>query len=313
MGKDLTGISQYKLTNDIVKNHYTFDIKDGALKVLTILSTHYPEIYIQRKSLINRYKIAEKTADRALKELSEKGLINRQNDGKITLNLAVIYGHIDGQNVVNLTATCNNQHVINEKTNLHANDSATNSHIDENKVVVSLLKDFSFSDIEIKRILKDYSTDIIEKYVKYVKKQSADNPKKYLLWCLKEKPDLNENKPAVKTPKYSDDSQRYAAYMTSKNHNWLNSKQHAETFLINTTQFDLRNDAILKDCIAIMLQWKLSITDYGTLTLIDNAAAENKEFRQKTAKLTAQVMEDLKTAKLTVESSNSLQPVEIAC
>lgn len=308
MGRDLISITQYELTNDIIKNHYVFDLKDGALKVLLILSAHYPEIYIQRKSLINRYKIPEKTVDRALKELAEKRYIDRQNDGKITVNLAVIYSQIGGDKVVNLAVTCSNKHDRTNKANKHATN---NSQIDS--VVVSLLKGFSFSDDEIHQLVVKHSTESLQLYAKYVQLKNADNPKKYLLWCLKEKPALNENKQVVKTSKYTDNSQRYAAYMTAKSYNWLNSKQHAETFLVNTTQFDLRNDAILKDCIAIMLHWKFAITDYSTLTLIDNAAAENEDFKHKTAKLAAEVMEDLKTAKLTVESSNSPQPIEIAC
>lgn len=301
MGRDLQSITQYQLTSDIVKNHYVFDIKDGALKVLLLLSTHFPEILIQRKSLINRYKISEKTVDRALKELSDKNLICRQNDGKITLNLTVIYGHIDGEKVVNLTATCMNKHDKTNKNNKHDN------------VVVSLLKGFSFSDDEIHRLAAKHSTDELQTYAKYVQLKKADNPKKYLLWCLKEKPEITDQKSQQKSHKQqTNNAQRYAALMTSNKTNFLNSLPHAQTYLVNTTQFDLRNDTILADCIAIMLHWKLQIQDFNALMLIDEAAANNEAFRQKTVNLTAKVMEDLKTAKMTV-SSNGLDKEQIAC
>ncbi len=297
MGRDLQNITQYQLTSDIVKNHYVFDIKDGALKVLLLLSTHFPEILIQRKSLINRYKISEKTVDRALKELSDKNLICRQNDGKITLNLTVIYGHIDGEKVVNLTATCMNKHDKTNKNNKHDN------------VVVSLLKGFSFSDDEIHCLAAKHSTDELQTYAKYVQNKKADNPKKYLLWCLKEKPEITDQK---SHEQQTNNAQRYAALMTSNKTNFLNSLPHAQTYLVNTTQFDLRNDTILADCIAIMLRWKLQIQDFNALMLIDEAAANNEAFRQKTVNLTAKVMEDLKTAKVAVKE-NGEDYKQIAC
>lgn len=304
MGRDLQNIKQYQLTNDIVKNHFVFDLKDGALKVLLILSTHYPEIFIQRKSLIKRYKISEKTADRALKELSERKYINRQNDGKISLNLAVIYGQIDGVKVVNLTPTCNNKHDVTNNTNKHAN----------NNVVVSLLKAFSFSDDEIHQLISKHSIESLQMYAKYVQLKNTQTPKKYLLWCLKEKPVLNENKTDKNEakPKYNNDAERYSTYMTSTGANWMNNIEYAQTFLCNTSQFDLRNETILKDCIAIMLRWKLKINDYSILTIIDEAAATNKDFKQKTVKLTAQVMKDLNTAKMTV-NKNGEDYNQIAC
>lgn len=302
MGRDLQNIKQYQLTNDIVKNHYVFDIKDGALKVLMILSTHYPEIYVQRKSLIKRYKIAEKTADRALKELSEKRLINRQNDGKITLNLAVIYSQIDGEKVVNLTATCMNKHDVTNKNNEH------------DSVVVSLLKGFSFTEDEIHQLMSKHSTESLQLYAKYVQLKKAENPKKYLLWCLKEKPEITDQKSQQKShEQQTNNAERYAALMTSNKTNFLNSLPHAQTYLVNTTQFDLRNDTILADCIAIMLRWKLQIQDFNALMLIDEAAANNEAFRQKTVNLTAKVMEDLKTAKMTANKSNTAELAEIAC
>lgn len=302
MGRDLQNITQYQLTNDIVKNHYIFDIKDGALKVLMILSTHYPEIYVQRKSLIKRYKIAEKTADRALKELSEKRLINRQNDGKITLNLTVIYGQIDGEKVVNLAPTCSNQHDRTEKTNKHDN------------VVVDLLKGFSFSGDEIHQLMTKHSIESLQTYAKYVQLKKAENPKKYLLWCLKEKPVLQvQTKQTEEATEPKDNAQRYQSLLNAKKPNWMNSIAHAQTYLVNTTQFDLRNETILKDCIAIMLHWKFKIEDYNVLMLIDNAAAQNKEFRQRCAKLTAETIDELKTVNLTANKSNTAELAEIAC
>lgn len=301
MGRDLQSVTQYQLTNDIVKNHYVFDIKDGALKVLLLLSTHYPNILVNRKSLMNRYKMAEKTVDRALKELSEKTLIYRQNDGQITLNVQVIYGHIDGEKVVNLNVPCKNQHVITKKDNKHDN------------TVVSLLKEFSFSNDEIHHLMSKHSTESLQMYAKYVQLKKAQNPKKYLLWCLKEKPEICDKK---SQNEQTNNAQRYTSFWVSKNSNWMNNIQYAENYLLNTSQFDLRNEETLKDCIAIMLRWNLRIEDYTALTLIDNAAAQNEEFRQKTVNLTAQVMKDLKTAKLAVEelkANNSAQPVEIAC
>ena len=196
MGKDLANIAQYELTNDIIKNHYVFDLKDGALKVLLILSTHYPNILVQRKSIINRYKVPEKTADRAFKELIGKGYINRQNDGRITLNLAVIYSQIDGEKVVNLTVPCNNQHDKTENTNKHVTEVNTGQK-DCDKNVVVLLKSFGFSDIEVQRIMKDNVSESIEKYAQYVTEKHAANPKKYLLWCLKEKPLIPKNQKTV--------------------------------------------------------------------------------------------------------------------
>lgn len=301
MGRDLQSITQYQLTNDIVKNYYVFDIKDGALKVLLLLSTHYPNILINRKSLMKRYKIAEKTVDRALKELSEKTLIHRQNDGQITLNVNTIYSHIDGKKVVNLDVPCNNQHHETDKNNKHDN------------VVVSLLKGFSFSDDEIHRLTAKHSIDELQLYAKYVQLKKADDPKRYLLWCLKEKPEITDQKSQQKLhEQQTNNVQRYAALMTSNKTNFLNSLPHAQTYLVNTTQFDLRNETILADCIAIMINWKLKIQDYDTLQLIDNAAALNEAFRQKTVNLTAKVMEDLETAKMTV-SSNGLDKEQIAC
>lgn len=299
MGRDLQSVTQYQLTNDIVKNHYVFDIKDGALKVLLILSTHYPNILINRKSLMKRYKMAEKTVDRALKELSEKALIHRQNDGQITLNVNAIYSHIDGKKVVNLDVPCNNQHDKNDKNNKH------------DVVVVSLLKGFSFSDDEIHRLTAKHSTEELQMYAKYVQNKKADDPKRYLQWCLKEKPVIN-NQPEAKPDKPKNDVERYSKLLNASSQNWMNSLQHAETFLANTTQFDLKKETILKDCIAIMLNWRLSIQDYNALMVIDNAAANNEAFRQKTVKLTAQVMEDLKAAKMTVDM-NGLDKEQIAC
>lgn len=293
MKRDLSSITQFQLTNDIVKNHFVFNIKDGALKVLLILSTHYPEILINRKSLINRYHIAEKTLDRALKELTEKNLINRQNGGNITLNLAVIYGQIGGEKVVNLTVTCNNPHVVTNKTNKHVDN-----------VIIDLLKGFSFSDVEIQGLIQKHSIESLLMYAKYVQLKNTDTPKKYLLWCLKEKPEIENKKSAntVTKPKYNNDAERYATYLEATQPNWMNNKQYAETFLANTSQFDLRNETILKDCIAIMLRWKLQIADYSVLMLIDEAAAINEDFKRKTVNLTAEVMENLKTAKMTVQN-----------
>ena len=307
MGRDLQRVSQYQLTNDIVKNHYVFDIKDGALKVLMILSTHYPEIYVQRKSLIKRYKIAEKTVDRALKELAEKRYINRQNDGQISLNLAVIYGQIDGEKVVNLAVPCNNQHDRTKKNNQHGKNNSQNDCLS----VVSLLKGLKISEIEAKKLINTYSAETVEMYAKYVQMKKAENPQGYLLWCLREKPVIKDNQLANLKNKYTNDAQRYAAYMTAKSYNWLNSVQHAQIFLENTSKFDLRSDNILKDCIAIMLHWKFNISDYNALTLIDNVAAQNEEFRQKTVNLTAQVIEDLKNAKAITDFAS--QAKEIAC
>ena len=304
MGRDLQSVTQYQLTNDIVKNHYIFNIKDGALKVLLLLSTHYPEIYIQRKSLINRYKISEKTVDRALKELAEKRLIYRQNGGKITLNLAVIYSQIDGEKVVNLAVTCNNQHEKTEKTNKH-----------DNKVVVSLLKEFSFSDIEIYRLMSKHSTQSLQAYAKYVQQKKAQDPKKYLLWCLKEKPQLtqtNQQDNDAKQSKTEKNAERYSSLLLSRKQNWMNNLQYAENYMRNTSQFDLRNEETMMDCIAIMLHWKLRIQDYDALMLIDKAAASNEEFRQKTANLTARIIEDLRTAKLVVDG-NGKDCKQIAC
>lgn len=301
MGRDLQSITQYQLTNDIVKNHYVFDIKDGALKVLLILSTHYPNILINRKSLMKRYKIAEKTVDRALKELSEKTLIHRQNDGLITLNVNAIYSHIDGKKVVNLDVPCNNQHHETDKNNKHDN------------VVVSLLKGFSFSDDEIHRLTAKHSTESLELYAKYVQNKKADNPKKYLLWCLKEKPEITDQKSQQKSQSQPiTDVERYTGLLSSEKMNFLNSLSHAQTYLVNTNEYDLRNEIILKDCIAIMLHWKLQIQDYNALMLIDVAAANNEAFRQKTVNLTAKVMEDLKTAKMTADA-NGLDKEQIAC
>ena len=306
MGRDLQSVTQYQLTSDIVKNHYVFDIKDGALKVLLLLSTHYPNILINRKSLMKRYKMAEKTVDRALKELSEKSLINRHDDGQITLNVSVIYGHIDGEKVVNLTAPCMNKQEIANKNNKH----------DNNNVVVDLLKDFSFSDDEIHHLMSKHSTESLQAYAKYVQHKKAENPKKYLLWCLKEKPviEQQQTKRTSHNPtEQTNDAQRYAALMSSNETNFLNSLPHAQTYLVNTTQFDLRNDTILKDCIAIMLHWKLQIQDYNALMLIDEAAVKSLEFKQKTARLAAQIWTDLQTAKMTVESLNSALPIDVAC
>lgn len=299
MGRGLQSVTQYQLTNDIIKNHYVFDIKDGALKVLLLLSTHYPNVLINRKSLMKRYKMAEKTVDRALKELSEKSLINRHNDGQITLNVDVIYSHIDGGKVVTLTVPCNNQHHETEKDNK------------QHDIVVDLLKGFSFSDDEIHHLIAKHSIESLQSYAKYVQMKKAENPKKYLLWCLKEKPVIN-NQPEAKPDKPKNDAERYSKLLNASTPNWMNSLQHAETFLVNTNQFDLRNETVLKDCIAIMFNWKLKIQDYDTLQLIDEAAAHNEAFRQKTAKLTAQVMEDLKTARLTVEE-NGVDYKQIAC
>ena len=301
MKRDLQSVTQYQLTNDIVKNHYVFDIKDGALKVLLLLSTHYPNVLINRKSLMKRYKMAEKTVDRALKELSEKSLINRHDDGQITLNVSVIYSHIDGEKVVTLTVPCNNPNHETKKDNKHDN------------TVVSLLKGFSFSNDEIHRLMSKHSTQSLQTYAKYVQLKKAQNPKKYLLWCLKEKPEICDKK---SQNEQTNNAQRYTSFWVSKNSNWMNNIQYAENYLLNTSQFDLRNEETLKDCIAIMLRWNLRIEDYTALTLIDNAAAQNEEFRQKTVNLTAQVMKDLKTAKLAVEelkANNSAQSVEIAC
>ena len=301
MGRDLQSVTQYQLTNDIVKNHYVFELKDGALKVLLLLSTHYPNILINRKSLINRYKIAQRTVDRALKELEEKQLIERQNGSNILLNVAVIYCHIGKENVVNLAKPCMNKHEVTNKDNKHDN------------TVVSLLKGFSFSNDEIHRLISKHSTQSLQTYAKYVQLKKAQNPKKYLLWCLKEKPEICDKK---SQNEQTNNAQRYASFWASKNSNWMNNIQYAENYLLNTSQFDLRNEETLKDCIAIMLRWNLRIEDYTALTLIDNAAAQNEEFRQKTVNLTAQVMKDLKTAKLAVEelkANNSAQSVEIAC
>lgn len=306
MGRDLQNISQYQLTSDIVKNHYVFDIKDGALKVLLLLSTHYPNVLINRKSLMKRYKMAEKTVDRALKELSEKSLINRQTDGQITLNVSVIYGHIDGEKVVNLTAPCMNKQELANKNNKHVNHD----------IVVDLLKGFSFSDDEIHHLMSKHTTESLQAYAKYVQLKKAENPKKYLLWCLKEKPVIEKQqtkRTSTNSAEQTNDAQRYAALMTSQKTNFLNSFPHAQTYLVNTTQFDLRNETILKDCIAIMLHWKLQIQDYNALMLIDEAAVNSLAFKQKTARLAAQIWADLQTAKLAVESSNSALPIDVAC
>lgn len=301
MGRDLQNISQYQLTNDIIKNHYVFDIKDGALKVLLILSTHYPNILINRKSLINRYKIPQRTVDRALKELEENQLIERQNGSNILLNVAMIYCHIGKENVVNLAKPCNNQHNETEKDNKHDN------------VAVSLLKGFSFSDDEIHRLTAKHSTESLQMYAKYVQNKKADDPKRYLQWCLKEKPAINDTKSQQKSQSQPiTDVERYTGLLSSEKMNFLNSLSHAQTYLVNTNEYDLRNEIILKDCIAIMLHWKLQIQDYNALILIDEAAANNEAFRQKTVNLTAKVMNDLKTAKLTVDR-NGLDKEQIAC
>ena len=299
MGRDLQSVTQYQLTSDIVKNHYVFDIKDGALKVLLLLSTHYPNILINRKSLINRYKIPQRTVDRALKELEEKQLIERQNGSNILLNVATIYCHIGKENVVNLAKSCNNKH--------HGNPKDNKQH----DIVVDLLKDFSFSDDETHHLIAKHSIESLQTYAKYVQMKNAENPKKYLLWCLKEKPVIN-NQPEVKPDKPKNDVERYSKLLNASTPNWMNNLQHAETFLVNTNQFDLRNETVLKDCIAIMFNWKLKIQDYDTLQLIDEAAAHNEAFRQKTANLAAQIMEDLKTAKMTVEE-NGTDYKQIAC
>ena len=304
MGRDLQSVTQYQLTNDIVKNHYVFDIKDGALKVLLLLSTHYPNILINRKSLMKRYKMAEKTVDRALKELAEKSLINRHDDGQITLNVSVIYSHIDGGKVVTLNVPCNNQHHETKKDNK------------QHDIVVDLLKGFSFSDDETHHLIAKHSIESLQTYAKYVQMKNAENPKKYLLWCLKEKPVIEQHqtkRTSSNLAEQTNDAQRYADLMSSNETNFLNSLPHAQTYLVNTTQFDLRNDTILKDCIAIMLHWKLQIQDYNALMLIDEAAVNSLEFKQKTARLAAQIWTDLQTAKLTLESPNSALPIDVAC
>ncbi len=305
MGRDLQNITQYQLTNDIVKNHFVFGLKDGALKVLLILSTHFPNILIQRKSLINRYKIPQRTVDRAIKELEEKQLIERQNGSTITLNVANIYCHIGNEKVVNMANTCMNKQEITKKDNKH----------DNNDVVVSLLKDFSFSDDEIHQLVAKHSIQSLQMYAKFVQLKNTQTPKKYLLWCLREKPALSENNKTDKTAtkqKYNNDAERYSTYMTSTSANWMNNIEYAQTFLCNTSQFDLRNETVLKDCIAIMLRWELQINDYSVLMLIDEAAATNEAFKQKTVKLTAQVMNDLKTAKLAA-AENGEDCKQIAC
>ena len=304
MGRDLQSVTQYQLTSDIVKNHYVFDIKDGALKVLLLLSTHYPNILINRKSLINRYKIPQRTVDRALKELEEKQLIERQNGSNILLNVATIYCHIGKENVVNLAKSCNNKH--------HGNPKDNKQH----DIVVDLLKDFSFSDDETHHLIAKHSIESLQTYAKYVQMKNAENPKKYLLWCLKEKPVIEQHqtkRTSSNLAEQTNDAQRYAALMSSNETNFLNSLPHAQTYLVNTTQFDLRNDTILKDCIAIMLHWKLQIQDYNALMLIDEAAVNSLEFKQKTARLAAQIWADLQTAKLTLESPNSALPIDVAC
>lgn len=300
MTGDLSNVTQYELTTAIALNIHKLDLKDSAIKLLVHLSAFYPNVLQTRKSLLKKFP--EATLDRALKELETKALILRVNNN-ITLNLSVIYRQFEGKKVLNLMAACPKKQDITNKNNKHEHVVHV-THQNE-CVVPSFLSGLGLTESQKQELLKIHDESELKKYAEYVKNSNTKNPIAYFKWCLKEKPEIQQTTSCANKPKYDSDAERYAAYMMSNTSNWMNNKQFAETFLINTSQFDLKRENVLKDCIAIMLKWKFDIEAFSALSLIDEAAAMNQDFKNKTIQLTAQVIHDLKTAEKLAEKHKS--------
>ncbi|KKQ08147.1 MAG: hypothetical protein US20_C0023G0004 [Candidatus Pacebacteria bacterium GW2011_GWF1_36_5] len=96
-------MNQFELTTAIIKNVGNYDLKDCAFKILLIFSVHYPNILINRSTLINKYGLSESSVDRGLKELREKAFILKVKD-KLTLNLNTLNLQFEGNKVINLKA-----------------------------------------------------------------------------------------------------------------------------------------------------------------------------------------------------------------
>lgn len=285
MAKDLGTLTQYELTTDLAINLHKLDLKDCAIKLLLHLSAFYPNILQTRKSLLIKFPKA--SLDRAIKELSEKGIILMSKD-KISLNLSLIYHQIEDKKVINLMPPCNNKQHVNKKTEQTAKQ---NKQIDGE--ILKTLKDwhiFNAADL-----LSNHSEEVLRAYISYAK-VNGQNPAALFLHLVKNNVSIEslKNKNSVTQTENAADNSK-TDYI-KKYYGQLESKDFAiaalSNFYYGIKPENLKNDTIVM-VLLLKSRWNLSSDDFKIIETLENEAKTNKYFAQKYQQINETVCKQL--------------------
>ena len=293
--------SQFELTTYLLQNLKNFNLTPVAKLVLLELSSHYNEeknnavVFPSTPYIAETLGIGLTATKKAINDLIKEGLIIKTKRDKVKGN----YNKYAFTNKVRNTTLKQSE---NDRSKQPNSDRfmITEKH-EQNKeqiAVVDLLKDFSFSDDEIHHLITKHSIESLQMYAKYVQLKKAENPKKYLLWCLKEKPEITENKQQL--AETAENVKRYKELLNSQKMNVLNSKTYAEHVLNCLSIYDVRQDVDLRLAIEAMLRWGFAVSDFCVLSYLDKEAVKNEEFKQKCNLIANEVLRDLKTAGVTI-------------
>lgn len=294
--QELKNFSQFELTTYLLQNLKNFNLTPVAKLVLLELSSHYNEgknnavVFPSTPYIAETLGIGLTATKKAINDLINEGLIIKTKRDKVKGN----YNKYAFTNKVRNTTFKRSE---NERLKESKSDRfmITEQHEQkkEQTVVVDLLKSFSFSEDEIHHLILKHSLDSLQTYAKYVQSKKAENPKKYLLWCLKEKPEISENK---QQSTEADNVKRYKKLLNSQKTNVLNSKTYAEHVLNCLSIYDIRRDVDLRLAIEAMLRWEFTVSDFCVLSYIDEEAAKDERFKKKCNMIANEVLEDLKSA-----------------
>ena len=289
--------SQFELTTYLLQNLKNFNLTPVAKLVLLELSSHYNEeknnavVFPSTPYIAETLGIGLTATKKAINDLIKEGLIIKTKRDKVKGN----YNKYAFTNKVRNTTFKQSE---NERLKQSVSDRfmITEQH-EQNKeqtAVVDLLKGFSFSDDEIHHLITKHSIESLQMYAKYVQLKKAENPKKYLLWCLKEKPEISENK--QQSTEATDNVKRYKELLNSRKMNVFNSKTYAEHVLNCLSIYDVRRDVDLRLAIEAMLRWGFAVSDFCVLSYLDEESVKNEGFKQKCNLIANEVLRDLKIA-----------------
>ena len=295
----LNTFTQFELTNYLLQNLNKFNLTPIAKLVLLELSSHYNEeknnsvVFPSTPFIAETLGVGLTAVKKAINDLVQEGLIIKTKRAKVKGN----YNKYVFTNKVRNTTFKQS-----ENERLKESDSErfmiTNQH-EQNKeqtAVVDLLKGFSFSEDEILHMITKHSIESLQTYAKYVQLKKAENPKKYLLWCLKEKPVLTENKQNNQSEIIRDNVKRYKECLNSQKMNVLNSEQYAKHILGCLTVYDLKRETDLRLALEAMLRWNIAFSDFEILKTIENHAFKDAGFKQKCNAIAHSILEDFKLA-----------------
>ena len=241
-------LNSFTISRNIYFNEIAqkFNLKQSPLLVLIGMANHYNPnkfiIFPRQDYLAKNLNMSEATVVRAVKELSDKGLIlkSRKRSGNIykftnlffqSVNLSVPKCQIDGLESVNLTVAYNieRKQIINNKTYISEtdptyqnNDDAILKNTDGEKQEQILQKLRQLNFHKPKSLIFKYGVQKLEKLLEIVENKKDVKNKGAYLRSILDLPDITEIFGKTKKPNEID-------MMTEKTQQYLINRQSIKT------------------------------------------------------------------------------------